>query len=48
VIVLGRRAIVDVETILFCLCAFVLLSFKLKIPEPAIIVAAGIAGVLLK
>lgn len=46
VVVLGRRAIVDIETVLFCVIAFALLSVKVKIPEPVIIVVAGIIGVL--
>jgi len=46
-IILCRRALVDVPTVLIALIAFtVLLLFK-KIPEPILIVGAGIAGILL-
>ncbi len=47
VIVLARRSIVDVPTILIALASLGLL-FKWKIPEPLLILAAGIAGLLLQ
>jgi len=47
VIVLGRRALVDVPTILIGLATFGLLLVPRKIPEPLIIAAAGAAGLLL-
>jgi chromate transporter len=42
--VLGRRAIVDVPTIVFGVSAFLVLRFAKKIPEPAVIAAAAAAG----
>jgi chromate transporter len=42
--VLGRRAIVDVTTIVICVAAFVVMMRFKKIPEPVIILAAGIVG----
>jgi chromate transporter len=47
VIVLGRRALVDIPTILIGLATFGLLLVPRKIPEPLIIAAAGAAGLLL-
>lgn len=48
VIVLGRRAIYDVPTALIALAALgLLLYFKKKLPEPVLIVLAGIAGLIL-
>ncbi len=45
--ILSRRALVDLPTILIALLSFaVLLGFK-KIPEPLLILAAGVAGVVL-
>jgi chromate transporter len=47
-VILSRRALADVPTVLIALITFgVLLAFK-KIPEPAVIVAAGIVGVVLQ
>ena len=46
--VLGRRAIFDVPTALICLATLVLLIRVKGIPEPLLIVAAGILGILLK
>lgn len=46
-VILSRRALTDVPTVLIALITFaVLLAFK-KIPEPAVIVATGIVGVVL-
>jgi len=46
-VILSRRALVDLPTILIALLSFaVLLGFK-KIPEPLLILAAGVAGVVL-
>ena len=46
--VLGRRALVDVPTVLICLATLaILLRFK-KIQEPLIILAAGALGLFLK
>ena len=47
VYVLGRRALVDVGTwVIFAVTFFVVLRAR-KIPEPLMILAAGIAGILL-
>src|SRR5947209_10310320 len=45
--ILGRRALVDFPTVLIALVSFVLLRRAKKIPEPLLILAAGIAGLLL-
>ena len=46
-VILSRRALVDVPTVLMALISFaVLLGFK-RVPEPLLILAAGIAGVVL-
>jgi len=46
-VILSKRALVDVPTVLIALISFgVLLGFK-KIPEPILIVGAGVAGVVL-
>jgi chromate transporter len=46
-IILTKRAVVDVPTVLIALIAFaVLLGFK-KLPEPVVILAAGAAGIVL-
>jgi chromate transporter len=46
VIVLGRRALVDVPTVLICAVTLGLIYRFKRIPEPVIIVAAGLAGLL--
>jgi len=47
-VILSRRALVDVPTILIALTTFaVLLAFK-KTSEPAVILAAGIVGIVLR
>jgi chromate transporter len=48
VIVLGRRALVDGTTCGIALVALLLLWRARRIPEPAIIVGAGLAGLLLR
>jgi chromate transporter len=49
VYVLGRNAIVDVPTVVIALVALGVLSQKkIKIPEPLLIAAAGLVGLLLK
>jgi len=46
-VILSRRALMDVPTVLIALVTFaVLLGFK-KVPEPAVILAAGIVGIVL-
>src|SRR5216683_2235080 len=44
--ILGRRSLIDLPTVSIAVATFGLLSFK-KIPEPVLILAAGIAGLLL-
>jgi chromate transporter len=46
VIVLGRRAITDLPTALIGIATLTIL-FKFKVPEPIIVIAAGILGLLL-
>lgn len=43
-IVLGRRALIDLPTILIGLVAFVALSLRKKLPEPILILLAGLVG----
>ncbi|MBI3326119.1 MAG: chromate transporter [Nitrospinae bacterium] len=45
--VLARRAIIDVSTALIALAALLILIKIKKVPEPLIIAAAGVAGLLL-
>jgi chromate transporter len=45
--VLGRRAIVDVPTAAIAAATLVVLLTWRKVPEPAVIALAGVAGVLL-
>jgi chromate transporter len=44
--VLGRRAVHDIPTILLFAGTFLILTQTKKIPEPLLIVAAGLVGVL--
>jgi chromate transporter len=44
--ILGRRSLIDLPTIAIAVLTFGLLSFK-KIPEPILILCAGVAGLLL-
>jgi len=46
--VLARRALVDLPTVLICAGTLVLLFSVKKIPEPVVILAAGMAGLVLK
>jgi chromate transporter len=46
VIVLARRSVYDISTLLICALSLAIL-FRWKIPEPAIIAAAALAGLLL-
>jgi len=48
VVVLGRRALVDWKSALICAITFVLVLWAKRIPEPVLIVAAAIAGLLLR
>ena len=47
-IVLGRRALTDWKTVMICIVTFALVMWTKKIPEPVIIVAAAVAGLLLR
>jgi chromate transporter len=46
--VLGRRAIVDVPTALIALAVLGALLATKKLPEPVLIVASGVAGLVFK
>lgn len=46
--VLGRRAIVDVSTIVIAAATLLVLVKAKKVPEPLVILAAGLVGVLLQ
>jgi len=46
-VILSRRALVDVPTVLIALITFAALLWLKKIPEPILIVAAGVAGIVL-
>jgi chromate transporter len=46
-VILCRRALVDVPTVGIALLTFAILAASKKIPEPALIAAAGIAGIFL-
>jgi chromate transporter len=45
-VILGRRSLIDLPTVSIAVVTFGLLSFK-KIPEPLLILVAGIAGLVL-
>src|SRR2546425_13288379 len=47
-VILGRRALMDGPTILIALVTLALLLVPKKIPEPVLILAAGIVGLVLK
>ncbi len=47
-VILGRRALMDGPTILIALATLALLLAPKKIPEPVLIVAAGLVGLVLK
>ena len=46
-VVLGRRAIVDGTSVAIAVTALILLMLPRRIPEPVLILAAGVAGVLI-
>ena len=46
--VLGRRAIIDVPTALIALTTLFLLVYVRKIPEPVVILGAGVIGLILR
>ena len=45
--VLGRRALVDVTTVLMAVATWLIFSRFKKVPEPLVILAAGVAGLIL-
>ncbi len=47
-VVLGRRAIVDLPTLLIAVVVFVVLMRTSRVPEPLLILGAGLAGIALK
>ncbi len=47
-VILGRRALLDVPTILIALVTLALLLAPRKIPEPVLILAAGVIGLVLQ
>ena len=44
--ILARRSLVDLPTVLITVAAFAILQFR-KVPEPVLIFAAGVAGLVL-
>jgi len=47
-IILGQRALVDATAGLLALASFTLLTFFPKFPEPLLVLAVGLLGVLIK
>jgi chromate transporter len=47
-VVLGRRALIDGPTLVLFVGTLALVLFARRIPEPALVVAAGIAGIILQ
>ncbi len=45
--VLGRRAIIDVPTVVIALATWAVFTRFKKLPEPIVILAAGVAGLIL-
>jgi chromate transporter len=46
--VLGRRSLIDVPTVAICLATLCILIYVRKVPEPLVIIAAGLLGLGLK
>jgi chromate transporter len=46
VFVLGRRALVDVGAVAICLITYIVISRSKRVPEPVVIVGAGVVGFL--
>jgi chromate transporter len=46
--ILGRRAIIDAPTVLIAVASFLTLRYATKVPEPLMILAAGVAGSLIR
>jgi chromate transporter len=47
VVVLGRRAIIDWPTIVIAIATLLVLTRVHRVPEPPVIIAAGVVGVVL-
>jgi chromate transporter len=47
-IVLGRRSLIDAPTVCIFLVTLLVLTYVKKVPEPLVIVAAGVIGLLLR
>ncbi len=47
-VVLGRRAIVDLPTVAVGLATLAILTWARKVPEPLVILASAVAGVLMR
>jgi chromate transporter len=47
VIVLGRRSVVDVPTAVMCIATFGILWYGKRVPEPVLVVIAGVIGFFL-
>jgi chromate transporter len=47
-VVLGRRAIIDLPTALIALATFALLSRVKRVPEPLVILGAGVVGFIVR
>ncbi len=47
-LILGKRAIFDIPTLLIAVLSFLILRYAKKIPEPLLILAAGVVGSLLR
>ena len=45
---LGRRAVIDLPTAVICLATLTMLTKVKGIPEPLVILAAGVVGLILK
>lgn len=48
VIVLGRRAIIDVPTVMLFIAALAMVIWARRIPEPVVLLAAGVIGVAVR
>jgi len=46
--VLGRRALIDVTTVILAVATWLIFTRFKKVPEPLVILAAGIAGLVLR
>ena len=46
--VLGRRSLIDVPTAIICVATLCILTYVKRVPEPLVIIAAGLLGFGLK